>query len=449
MTKPETPPMEIRATRTFRAPPERVFDAWTDPAKLARWFGPDGFTTTTHEFDLRPGGAWRHTMRGPDGKEYPNHIVFVAVDRPRRLVYDHVSPPRFQTTVTFEREGEGTRMGFLMTFRDPDAYKVATDVYGAREGLHQTVARLAAYVDTHSERNDPMTTTHAPMLKLERTFNATPERLWSYWTDARKYAKWFNPAPLDLVIHEFDARPGGRIRFDMPQPDGNKNPQEGVFHEVVPHKLLVSGSPDRSFLVTVRFEPVDAKRTRTIVEVQGVPADWHALAANGWGAGFDKLEGELGAEVGVDTGFTIMRAFNAPPEKVWKMWTTKEGLMKWWAVSAKEMGYEFTVKHLDVRPGGSFALGMKGNGHDLVNGGTYRVVDAPSHLAWTWHFDIFLQPGEKPYDVPIEVRLLPTPSGGTQMVFKQGPLAKREHTLGSRSGVLQNLEKLTLALDQA
>ena len=291
-----------------------------------------------------------------------------------------------------------------------------------------------------------MSTTTIPTLKLERTFNATPERLWSYWTDPKKYAKWFNPAPLDLVIHEFDVRPGGKIRFDMPQPDGNKNPQEGVFHELVPNKLLVSGNADKSFLVSGRFEPLDAKRTKTIVEVTGVPPDWHLLAANGWGAGFDKLEGELGAEDGVDTGFTIMRAFNAPPEKVWKMWTTAEGLMKWWALSAKDMGFDFTVKHIDVRPGGSFAFGMKNSEHDLVNRGTYRVVEPPRRLTWTWHFDIYLQPGEKPYDVPIEITLTPTPMGGTQMVFKQGPLRAAGHTEGSRQGVLKNFEALAKAL---
>lgn len=288
--------------------------------------------------------------------------------------------------------------------------------------------------------------TTPPMLKLERIFDATPERLWSYWTDPKKYAKWFNPAPLDLVVHEFDVRPGGAIRFDMPQPDGNKNPQEGVFHEVVPHRRLVSGAPDRSFLLTVTFTPVDARRTKTTIEVVGVPPDRHALATNGWGAGFDKLARALGAEVGVDTGFTIMRAFDAPPEKVWRMWTTEKGLMRWRALSAKEMGYAFSVEHLDVRVGGRFAFGMDGNGHRLVNAGTYRVVDPPRRLAWTWHFDVFLAPGEKPYDVPIEVTLTPTPMGGTQMVFRQGPLAKPEFSEGSRQGVLANLEKLAEAL---
>ena len=151
----------------------------------------------------------------------------------------------------------------------------------------------------------------------------------------------------------------------------------------------------------------------------------------------------------MDTGFTIMRAFNAPPEKVWKMWTTPEGLMKWWAVSAKEMGFAFDVKHLDARVGGTFAFGMKNKEHDLVNRGTYTVVDAPHKLAWTWHFDIYLQPGEKPYDVPIAITLTPTPMGGTQMVFKQGPLRAPGHTEGSRQGVLKNFEALAKALEAA
>ena len=134
-----------------------------------------------------------------------------------------------------------------------------------------------------------MNATPTQTLRLERTFDATPAQLWAAWTDPQQYAKWFNPAPgIDLVIHEFDVREGGQIRFDMPQPDGNKNPQEGVFHALRPHHEIVSGSPDKSFLLKVRFEP-EGKRTRMVVEVTGVPPEYHAMATKGWNAGFDKL----------------------------------------------------------------------------------------------------------------------------------------------------------------
>jgi|SRR5581483_12187392 len=126
-------------------------------------------------------------------------------------------------------------------------------------------------------------------LRLERAFDASPKQLWDAWTDPKQYAAWFNPAPgMGLVIHEFDVRPGGKIRFDMPQPDGNPNPQEGVFHSLSPHTRIVSGAPDKSFLLDVRFEP-EGKRTRVVVDVTGVPPEYHAMATMGWNAGFDKL----------------------------------------------------------------------------------------------------------------------------------------------------------------
>ncbi len=68
---------EIVATRVFDAPRELVFQVWTDAKHVSNWWGPRGFTTTTYEMDVRPGGVWRHVMHGPDGTDYPNEIVFV------------------------------------------------------------------------------------------------------------------------------------------------------------------------------------------------------------------------------------------------------------------------------------------------------------------------------------------------------------------------------------
>ena len=70
---------EIVLTREFNAPRAVVFEAWTNPKQLPHWWGPKGFTTTVHEMDVRPGGVWRLTMRGPDGRDYHNRIVFVEV----------------------------------------------------------------------------------------------------------------------------------------------------------------------------------------------------------------------------------------------------------------------------------------------------------------------------------------------------------------------------------
>ena len=80
---------EIVISRIINAPRERVWGAWTDPKQVVNWWGPNGFSTTIHEMDVRPDGVWRHTMHGPDGKDYPNKSIFVEVVKPERIVYKH------------------------------------------------------------------------------------------------------------------------------------------------------------------------------------------------------------------------------------------------------------------------------------------------------------------------------------------------------------------------
>jgi uncharacterized protein YndB with AHSA1/START domain len=106
----------IVGTRVFDAPRELVFRAWTDPTHLAKWWGPKGFTNTFQEFDLRPGGVWRFIQHGPNGANYKNEIVFTEIVEPERIVFQHVSPPRFEVTATFAAEAGKTRLTFQMLF---------------------------------------------------------------------------------------------------------------------------------------------------------------------------------------------------------------------------------------------------------------------------------------------------------------------------------------------
>src|SRR5258708_22933110 len=113
---------EIVITRVFDAPRDLVWDAWTDPEQVAQWWGPRGFTTTIHEMDVRPGGVWRHTMRGPDGKEYPNLCVFTDVVRPERIAYSHGGgrkghpAAQFDATSPFEEQGAKTKLTLHLIF---------------------------------------------------------------------------------------------------------------------------------------------------------------------------------------------------------------------------------------------------------------------------------------------------------------------------------------------
>src|SRR3989442_14953659 len=78
---------ELVFTRVLSAPRSRVFTAWTDPKHVAPWWGPHGFTNPVCELDVRPGGAIRIHMRGPDGTVYPMTGVYQEIVEPERLVF--------------------------------------------------------------------------------------------------------------------------------------------------------------------------------------------------------------------------------------------------------------------------------------------------------------------------------------------------------------------------
>lgn len=137
---------EIVATRTFDAPRELVFDAWTRPEFVAQWWGPNGFTITTYEMDVRTGGVWHFTMHGPDGRDYLNKFVYIEVVRPERIVYDHVTGPLFRATATFAERGKQTEITVRMVFESAELRDRVAREYGAVEGLHQTLGRLAVFL---------------------------------------------------------------------------------------------------------------------------------------------------------------------------------------------------------------------------------------------------------------------------------------------------------------
>ncbi len=143
---------EIVITRVFDAPRELVWSAWTDPERVARWWGPRGFTTTIHEMDVRPGGVWKQTMHGPDGTDYPSQIVFTQVVKPERIVDSMVGGKKgqpshqFEATWTFEEQGEKTRLTLRMLFPSAEVCEQVARTYGVIEGGNQTLDRLGEHL---------------------------------------------------------------------------------------------------------------------------------------------------------------------------------------------------------------------------------------------------------------------------------------------------------------
>jgi uncharacterized protein YndB with AHSA1/START domain len=150
VNKPNTADREIVITRVFDAPRELVFKAWTDPKHVAQWWGPKGFTTTTYEMDVRPGGVWRFVMHGPDGVDYKNKIIYIEIVKPERLVYSHGGdeegePGQFHVTVTFAEQGGKTKLTLRMLFGSAAERGKAKEM-GAIEGANETLERLAEHL---------------------------------------------------------------------------------------------------------------------------------------------------------------------------------------------------------------------------------------------------------------------------------------------------------------
>lgn len=111
-------PITLRLQRTFAAPPERVFRAWTTPAEMKRWKAPGDMTTPLAEVDLRAGGRYRIHMRAPDGALHRLSGVYRVVEPPKKLVYtwqwEH-EPDAPEMLVTVEFRGRGAKTELVLT----------------------------------------------------------------------------------------------------------------------------------------------------------------------------------------------------------------------------------------------------------------------------------------------------------------------------------------------
>lgn len=124
------------------APPDAVFAAIANPARLARWWGPAGFANTIHRFEFEDGGLWQLTMHGPDGKHYPNESRFRAIVPGRSVLIEHLSGHHFLLAIELAPQAGGTRVSWRQTFDTPEHYAaIASFVATANQ---QNLERLAA-----------------------------------------------------------------------------------------------------------------------------------------------------------------------------------------------------------------------------------------------------------------------------------------------------------------
>lgn len=317
-------PREIHLRRTFDAPRELVWKVWTTPAHLAQWWGPRGFSTTTREHDLRPGGQWRFTMHGPDGRDYENLITYLEVRAPEFLSYKHggdagLEPVNFSVTASFTAQGDKTTLDMRMVFPSESVREFVMREYGALEGGQQTITRLGEHLDELRAAKASASAGAINPFKIARVFHAPRDLVFDAWIKREHLAKWWGPRHADADIKSFDARPGGVCHYRMASNDPSFPDMWGKlhFHEITPttrlafttsfsneqggpghHPLMPTWPKETHTLVT--FSDHAGVGRGTLVEIVWTPVNptpeelamfntHHDSMRNDWGGTLDKL----------------------------------------------------------------------------------------------------------------------------------------------------------------
>lgn len=142
----DTSERELILTRLLNAPIELVWKVWTNPDHIKNWWGPNGFTNTIFTMDVKSGGEWNLTMHGPDGTDYKNKSVFTEIIKPEKIVYEHVSAPKFTATITFEEQDNKTMLTWHMLFESKEQFTQVVKTFKADEGLKQNIDKLENYL---------------------------------------------------------------------------------------------------------------------------------------------------------------------------------------------------------------------------------------------------------------------------------------------------------------
>ena len=374
----DTSDREILITRIFDAPRELVWDAWTDPKQVVQWWGPNGFSTTIHEMDVRPGGMWRLTMHGPDGTDYPNLSTFIEVVKPERIVYSHGGGTKgrpgaqFEATWTFEAQGDKTRLTMRSVFASAAARDLIVKTYNAIEGGNQTLSRLGEQL------------AKTPVI-IERTFNAPIETVWKAITNVNDMKQWWpHLAPLE----SFKPEVGFEAQF------GIHHNEKDFLHlwkvtEVVPGKKIsydwkFGGNPGKSSVTFELFPEGD--KTKLKLTHQGLetflPESNPDLARGNFLQGWTSLASTLQefvekAKATATEDFVISRTFDAPRELVWKAFTDPEHMKHWWGPK----GFTVRAANMDFRPGGTYHYCLRSpDGHDMWGKFAYREIVTPERI---------------------------------------------------------------------
>jgi uncharacterized protein YndB with AHSA1/START domain len=319
---PAAKPNEIRIVRVYDAPVKLVWEAWTDLKHVEKWWGPRGFTITTHNKDLRPGGYWRYTMHGPDGKDWPNYTRYLEIEPLAKMVYDHGAsdenaPALFRVTVTFAEVKGKTQMEMTMALATAEAAEQTRKFIKQASG-NSTWDRLGEHLGEVKGKR---------VFLINRSFNAPIARVFEMWSQPEHLAKWMTPKGGEMTWRG-EIAPGKSVYSTTKSEHGTMHGRS-TYREITPPTAAAAGAAQarivyelqftdeqgqvarhplaptwpETMLTTVAFAEEGPNETRVTIEWEPVGAteveittflDARSGMTGGWTASLDGLEEALG-----------------------------------------------------------------------------------------------------------------------------------------------------------
>jgi uncharacterized protein YndB with AHSA1/START domain len=162
---PPDPQLDLVLERIVDVPPDLVWQAWTTPEHIKRWFTPAPWKTVECEIDLKPGGAFYFVMRSPEGKDYPNTGCFLEIVPGRKLVWTDAMLPGyrpsapaatdpggelggFTAVITMEPHGSGGTRYVAMAIHRDEAARKAHEKMGFHDGWGKALDQLVELART-------------------------------------------------------------------------------------------------------------------------------------------------------------------------------------------------------------------------------------------------------------------------------------------------------------
>lgn len=177
---------ELRLSRLLKAPVELVWEVWTNPGHIKNWWGPNGFTNTISKMDLKAGGEWDLVMHGPDSTNYKNKSIFKEVVALKKIVYEHISGPKFTATVEFKSLGNETQLDWHMLFESKEEFIQTVKTFKADEGLRQNVDKLNHYLEAQLKLRYQLKTTTVARTSTYLNFPGNTEEAFLFYKSVFK-----------------------------------------------------------------------------------------------------------------------------------------------------------------------------------------------------------------------------------------------------------------------